>query len=169
MNPSDPDAKITKMKSGGVDTVFFGGYYAQAGPLTKALRAAGVTATVVFGDGVLDQGYIDGAGPDGEGAIITCTCAPTDSNPTFLASYKAKFNDNPKTYGPEAYDAANALLDGIKAGKTTRKDLNTYLATYNKQGVTKVLKWDATGEVAGEAVYAYKVASGKLTPLGLIK
>ena len=166
---TDFSAAITKMKSGGVDAIFFGGYYAQAGPLTKAIRAAGLTATVVFGDGVLDQGYIDGAGPDGEGAIITCTCAPTDANPTFLASYKAKFNDTPKTYGPEAYDAANALLDGIKAGKTTRKALNDYLKTYNKQGVTKVLKWDATGEVAGEAVYAYKVVSGKITPLGLIK
>ena len=166
---TDFSAAITKMKDAGVDTVFFGGYYAQAGPLTKAMRAAGVKATVVAGDGVLDQGFLDGAGPDAEGAIITCTCAPTDANSTFLDAYKAKFNDTPKTYGPEAYDAANAFLDAIKAGKQTRAAINTFLKTYKKQGVTKVLSWDATGEVAGEAVYAYKITGGKIVPLGLIK
>ena len=166
---TDFSAAITKMKDAGVDAVFFGGYYAQAGPLTKAMRAAGVKATVVFGDGVLDQGYIDGAGPDAEGAIITCTCAPTDANTGFLDAYKAKFNDTPKTYGPEAYDATNAFLDALKANKKSRAAINTFLSTYDKAGVTKQLKWDATGEVAGEAVYAYTVKGGKLSPLGLIK
>lgn len=166
---ADYSAAVTKMKSAAVEVIFYGGYYAEAGKLSKQLRDGGVTATLVFGDGVLDKGYIEAGGAAAEGAIISCTCAPTDSNPDFLAAYKAKYNADPGTYGPEAYDSANAFLDAIKAGKTTRADILAFLKTYDKQGVTKQLKWDATGEVAGNAVYAYKVTGGKITPLGLIK
>ena len=51
----------------------------QAGPLSKQLRDAGVTAMLVFGDGVLDPGYVEAGGSAAEGAIITCPCAPVDA------------------------------------------------------------------------------------------
>lgn len=166
---ADYSAAVTKMKNAGVDAIFYGGYYAEAGKLAKQLKDAGVTAQLVSGDGSLDKGFIEAGGPAAEGTILTCTCAPTDSDPTFLAAYKAKFNADPATYGPEAYDAANAFLAAIAAGKITRADINTFLSTYDAKGVTKQLKWDATGEVSGNAVYAYQVKSGKITALGLIQ
>jgi branched-chain amino acid transport system substrate-binding protein len=166
---ADYSAAVSKAKDAAPDVVFYGGYYAEAGKLAKQLQDAGVKAVFVSGDGTLDKGFVEAAGPAAEGAIITCTCAPTDSNPEFLAAYKAKFNSDPATYGPEAYDAANAFLAAIAAGKVTRADINEFLKTYDAPGVTKQLKWDATGEVAGEAVYAYKVEGGKITALGLIK
>ncbi len=104
------------MKDAQPDAVFFGGYYAQAGPLSKQLRDAGVTATLVFGDGVLDPGYIEGAGSAAEGAIITCPCAPVDASSDFAKAYQAKFNIAPGTYTAEAYDSANFFLAGIASG-----------------------------------------------------
>lgn len=166
---ADYSAAVSKMKDAAPDAIFYGGYFAEAGKLAKQLRDAGVKSTLVFGDGVLDKGFIEAGGPAAEGAIISCTCAPTDANPEFLAAYTAKFTDAPATYGPEAYDAANAFLAAITAGKTDRAGINDFLKTYDAKGVTKQIKWDATGEVAGSAVYAYKVDGGKITPLGLIK
>lgn len=166
---ADYSAAVTKMKDAKPDAIFYGGYYAEAGKLAKQLRDAGVTSTLVFGDGVLDKGYIEAGGPAAEGSLITCTCAPTDSNPTFLKNYQAMFKSDPATYGPEAYDATNALLAALKAGKRTRAQINAFLSTYNAQGVTKLMKWDTTGEVAGEAVYQYLIKGGKITGGSLIK
>ncbi len=167
---ADFSAAVSKMKAAAPDAIFYGGYYAEAGKLAKQLRDAGVTATLVFGDGVKDQGYIDAAGPAADGSIITCTCADGASNAEFAAAYTAKFpGETPQTYGAEAYDAAKAFLAAIAAGKTDRAGVLEFLGTYDAAGVTKQIKWDATGEVAGNAVYAYKVDAGKIVSLGLIK
>jgi branched-chain amino acid transport system substrate-binding protein len=168
---SDYSAVITQAKSAGVDAVFFGGYYAAAGKLAKQMKDAGVTAQAYFPDGVLDKGFIEAGGPAAEGAIITCTCAPFDSNADFLKSFRDQFKgEDPATYAAEAYDAATAFLDAIKDGKTTRGDINKFLDSYDKAGVTKQLKWDAAGEVSGSAVYAYTITGGKIDgTLGLIK
>lgn len=167
---SDYSAVITAAKDAGVDAVFFGGYYAAAGKLAKQMADAGVTATLYFGDGVLDKGFIEAGGPASEGAVITCTCAPATANQGFLDAFKAEFNgEEPATYAAEAYDAANAFLDAIKDGKTDRAGILEFLKSYDKAGVTKQLKWDETGEVSGNAVYAYTVKDGAITSLGLIE
>ena len=166
---SDFSAAINKMKAAGVDTVFYGGYYAEAAKLIKQMADAGVKAQFVAGDGVLDQKYIDNAGAAAEGSLVTATGAPADVNPAFQAKFKAKFAKDPTTYAPEAYDCAKVFLDAIAAGKTTRKAIGAFISTYDKPGVTKQIKFTPEGEVAGDAVYAYKVTGGKLAPQGIIK
>ena len=129
-----------------------------------------MTATLVFGDGVKDNGFIEAAGPAADGSIITCTCADGASNAEFAAAYTAKFpGETPQTYGAEAYDAAKAFLAAIAAGKTDRAGVLEFLGTYDAAGVTKQIKWDETGEVAGNAVYAYKVEAGAIAVIGLIE
>jgi branched-chain amino acid transport system substrate-binding protein len=88
-----------------------------------------------------------------------------------LKSFRDQFKgEDPATYAAEAYDAATAFLDAFKDGKTTRSDINKFLNSYDKAGVTKQLKWDAAGEVSGSAVYAYTITGGKIDgTLGLIK
>ena len=167
---ADFSAAVSKMKEAAPDAIFYGGYYAEAGKLAKQLRDAGVTATLVFGDGVKDNGFIEAAGPAADGSIITCTCADGASNAEFAAAYTAKFpGETPQTYGAEAYDAAKAFLAAIAAGKTDRAGVLEFLGTYDAAGVTKQIKWDETGEVAGNAVYAYKVEAGAIVALGLIE
>jgi branched-chain amino acid transport system substrate-binding protein len=167
---ADFSAAVSKMKEAAPDAIFYGGYYAEAGKLAKQLRDAGVTATLVFGDGVKDNGFIEAAGPAADGSIITCTCADGASNAEFAAAYTAKFpGETPQTYGAEAYDAAKAFLAAIAAGKTDRAGVLEFLGTYDAAGVTKQIKWDETGEVAGNAVYAYKVEAGAISVIGLIE
>jgi branched-chain amino acid transport system substrate-binding protein len=166
---ADFSAAVSKMKDAAPAAIFYGGYYAEAGKLAKQLRDAGVESTLVFGDGVKDVGYIEAAGPAAEGSIITCTCADGGSNADFAAAYGEQFpGETPQTYAAEAYDAANAFLAAITSGAADRAAVLEFLKSYDAAGVTKQIKWDETGEVAGNAVYSYKVAEGAIVVEGLI-
>ena len=166
---SDFSAAVNKMKAANVDFVFYGGYYAEAAKLVKQLRDAGVKATFVAGDGVLDQKFIDNAGASADGALLTATGAPADINPAFQTKFKAKFGKDPAIYSPEAYDCASVFLAALKAGKKDRKSIAAFVSAYNAEGITKTIKFTPEGEVAGDAVYAYTVAGGALKAQGIIK
>ena len=168
----DYSAAVTKVKAGNVDVVFFGGYYEAAGRLAKQLRDAGVKATLVFGDGVKDAGFITSAGPAAaEGAYITCTCTDAASLPAgadFVTAYKAKFGEDPGTYAAEAFDSANLLLAGITAGKQDRASLLDFVNTVSFTGITHAIKFTATGEVDVKKTYAFQVKGGLIVYLGEI-
>ncbi|MDU0315832.1 branched-chain amino acid ABC transporter substrate-binding protein [Phycicoccus sp. M110.8] len=155
---------VTKAKASGATAFFYGGYYSNASKLVKQLKDGGFTGTFVAADGVKDDGFIKGAGQAAEGAILTCPCLPPDKAPDFAAAYKKAYNSDPATYSAEAFDAANVFLDAIAAGKTSSSDMNSFIASYDKQGVTKKVKFDSKGEPAEVSVWAYKVSGGKIVP-----
>ena len=160
---SDYSAAVNKMKAAGVDAVFYGGYYAEAANLLKQMRDAGVTATFIAGDGVLDQKFIDNAGAKvAEGSLLTATGAPSNVDAAFLGKFQAAYKKDPTLYAPEAYDCAKVFLDALAAKKFTRPAISAFVAAYDKKGVTKQIKFSADGEVAGDAVYAYAVKGGKI-------
>jgi len=165
---ADYSAAIETMKAAGVDTVFYGGYYAEAAKLVQQMRDAGVEATFVAGDGVLDMAFVDNAGPAAEGAYLTATGAPADVNAEFQAAFNEKYGTDPALYSPEAYDCAQVFLQGIAAGNVTREALAAWVESYDAEGITKQIKFDATGEPEGDAVYYYVVESGAIVAKGLI-
>jgi len=59
----------------------------------------------------------------------------------------------------------NIFLQGIKAGKSSRKDLLDFVNSYDQDGVTKHIKFDANGDVdkSKVSIYTYVIKSGKLT------
>ena len=98
-----------------------------------------------------------------EGAYFTCPCVPADASATFAAQYKAKYGTDPQTYSAEAYDAATILLSGIDAGNTTRAKELDWVNNYDADGITKHLKFDGTGELAGQpAIWSYVVQNGQI-------
>jgi len=85
----------------------------------------------------------------------------------FVNAYKAKFNTNPALYSGEAYDAANQILAGIAAGKTTRSELNTYISTTPYKGLLKTYAYQPNGELKGTPVIlVHKVVGDKITLVG---
>jgi branched-chain amino acid transport system substrate-binding protein len=177
VDPRAPDysSTVNKVKGASADAIFYGGYYAEAAKLVKQLRDGGVTATFVSGDGSLDQGLIDGAGPAAEGAIATCPCFAGDLSASddqaakaFNDAYQAAYNTAPATYSTEGYDAANAVLKAIEAGKTTGADINAFLKTTDFKGVSKQIKFEPNGEVVAGAIYAYEIKGGKIVNLGAV-
>ena len=80
-----------------------------------------------------------------EGAIVTCPCLPGRRGRGHL---RRRLRDGvrhatPGSYGAEGYDAAKILLEGFKAGKTTRKDLLDWVNAYDKAGLSRsTIKFD---------------------------
>ncbi|GAA1628579.1 branched-chain amino acid ABC transporter substrate-binding protein [Actinoplanes couchii] len=168
---TDFSAISTKIANSGATSLFFGGYYTEAGLLLKQLKGAGWKGTMVAGDGVNDANFVTVAGQAvAEGTILTCPCAPaTEAKGTFVTDYKAAFdNAEPGTYADVSFDITNIALEGIKAGNTTRDKLNTFISGYNAAGAATgvTYKFEATGELdpAQVLVWAFKVQAGKVVP-----
>ncbi|MGZ6338838.1 MAG: branched-chain amino acid ABC transporter substrate-binding protein [Candidatus Limnocylindrales bacterium] len=170
-NVPNYSSTVTKIKGAGVDAVFYGGYYAQAGPFAKQLKDGGVTARFVSGDGTLDPAFISGAGAAAETAILSCACAlindaATGTSKTFFDAYKGAFSADPGTYSPEGYDAATVFINAIKAGKTDKASIETYVNSVDFEGVSKHIQFETNGNIKGGTILIYEVKSGKLVEIG---
>jgi branched-chain amino acid transport system substrate-binding protein len=168
---TDYSATVNAINAGNVNAVFYGGYYQQAGPLVKQLRDAGNKATFVSDDGTNDPGFVAAGGPATAGSYVTCPCVPTPSTPAgqaFATAYQAAANTAPGTYSAQGFDAANFILAAVRAGNTSGKAINSYLASHSFDGVTGTLKFDSQGEINAPQIEAYQVQNGSLNPTGVI-
>jgi branched-chain amino acid transport system substrate-binding protein len=160
---------VQEINKSGADSIFWGGYLREAAPFLKQFRDAGGKAKFVAGDGVKDPKFVEGAGAAAaEGSILTCPCVPPEkAGGTFAADYKTAPGRDASTYSAEAYDAANILLSGIKAGNTTREKLETYVDGYTGEGVTTKFKFQENGDIdpSAVAVWAYTVKAGQIVAL----
>lgn len=168
---SNYSSTVNKVKPANADAIFFGGYYSAAGKLVKQLRDGGVQGTFVSGDGTLDAAFITGGGAAAEGALLSCTCSSAvgSTDPEvqkFATAYKTKFNADPATYSTEGYDATNAFLQAIDAGKTSTADINDFVTKIDFKGVSKQIKFTDTGELEGDLLFVTEVKGGKLAFLG---
>jgi branched-chain amino acid transport system substrate-binding protein len=169
---TDYSATVNGINAGNVDAVFYGGYYQQAGPLVKQLRDGGNKATFVSDDGTNDPGFVTGAGANAaNGSYVTCPCVPTPSTPAgqaFATAYQAANNTAPGTYSSQGYDAANFILAAIRAGNTSGKTINSYLASHSFNGVTGTIKFASNGQITPPQIEAYQVQNGTINPVGVI-
>ncbi|MDQ6696773.1 MAG: branched-chain amino acid ABC transporter substrate-binding protein [Actinomycetota bacterium] len=166
----DYSAAVNKVKAANPDVVFYGGYYEQAGRLKKQLADAGVKATFISGDGALDVGFVKAAGSAANGALLSCPCYfASDVSPgkigAFAKSY-TKINKGavPGTYSTEAYDAANILMNGIKAGNTDRESLLKYVDGIKtaKEAISKDVTFAKNGNIKAQGIFIFEVKNGKI-------
>lgn len=159
----------------GADAVFYGGYDAQTALLAKALKSAGFDGREVTGNGSKDSTFTKNAGPAGDGWYFTCGCQDATTAPSaaeFAAAYKEKWGEEPSTYSPEAYDAANLLIDAISkaeaSGSVTRTSVLTALNAEDFTGITTQIKFGPDGEVVAEnlIVNLFQQKNGVISSLG---
>jgi branched-chain amino acid transport system substrate-binding protein len=84
----------------------------------------------------------------------------------FATDYNAKFKVDPATYSAEGFDATNAFLQAIDAGKTSTSDINDFVTAIDFKGVSKQIKFEPNGELAGDLLFVTEVKDGKLAFLG---
>ena len=175
---TDYGSTAAQVASSGAQAMFYGGYDAQAGLVAKALQAAGFTGDKYTGNGGKSSVFTEGAGAAGDGWYFTCGCSDATIAPAakdFTAAYKKAFNTDPSTYSPEAFDAANALIEAVKDasedGKPTRESVNEAVNKLDYTGITTAIKFDKTGEVDQEAqvVNLFQQENGVIKLLGNIK
>jgi branched-chain amino acid transport system substrate-binding protein len=161
----------------GADAMFYGGYDANTALLAKSLKGAGFKGREVTGNGSKDSTFTKNAGAAGNGWYFTCGCQDaTTAAPAkqFAADYKAKWGEDPSTYSPEAYDAANLLMDAMSkaeaSGSITRQSVLTALNAEDFQGITTTIKFQSNGEVVPSnlIVNLFQQKNGQIVGLGNI-
>ncbi|MFE1317778.1 branched-chain amino acid ABC transporter substrate-binding protein [Kitasatospora phosalacinea] len=175
INPGDKDfsAIATKVAGAGADSVYYGGEYPDAGPLSDQLKKGGAKVPLFGGDGIYDPEFVKLANGNGEGDLATSVGVPVeelDSAKEFVANYTAAgYKDPYAAYGGYSYDAAWSIIEAVKAavehnGGKVPADLRTQvLAELGKvkfTGVTGPVAFDEYGDTTNKQLTVYSVQSG---------
>ena len=165
-NEKEQDFKgvLTKVKAKNPDVIVFGGMDAQAGPMLKQMKALGIKAKFISGDGSQSAELIKLGGDASEGSYATTAGLPKEKMPqgaAFYDKFKAKFNADVQVYAPFTYDATNVLIAAIaKVGTDPAKIIDAVKAT-SMDGVTGKIAFDDKGDIKDGAVTVFMVKGGK--------
>ena len=156
-NNGDKDFKpqILAIKDSGAEGIFMWGLYTEAALIGKQSRQLGVNVQLFGASGMAAQKLIELGGDATQGLILTQSFLPVSDNPavkTFVANYKAKYNENPIPHAAQAYDTVYILADAIKrAGKADPTALRDAIAkTSGVKLVTSDVKFNDRGDDVGK-------------------
>ncbi|MEN3930992.1 high-affinity branched-chain amino acid ABC transporter substrate-binding protein [Microvirga sp. W0021] len=117
---SDYSALITKLKSSGVDFVYFGGYHPELGLLERQAREQGLNVTFMGPEGIANSALASIAGAAVEGTLMTLPAdfSADPENAKIVEQFKTKNRDASGTFQLPAYSAVVVIADAIKGAKS---------------------------------------------------
>jgi branched-chain amino acid transport system substrate-binding protein len=173
---TDFTAILTSIKAKKPDLIFFGGMDSVGGPMLKQMKALGIDAKFMGGDGVCTESLARLAGDGlGEGKV---TCAEAGGvkgdqekvMADFQARYKKKYNSDVQLYAPYVYDAVMTMAMAMQAAKSS--DPKVYLPELKKiryQGVTGLIQFDDKGDIKDGALTLFTYKGGKKTKMDVVR
>ena len=142
---------VTKVKNDDPDAIYASGYFFTAGPLVRQIRAAGVSVPIIGQEGYDSQKFIEIAGPDSEGVIIT-TSLDRDSSmqitQDFIGGFEAKAGYPTDMVAASAHTAVLVLADALgRASDNSAAALRDSIASANVDASTGQISFNNLGEV----------------------
>jgi branched-chain amino acid transport system substrate-binding protein len=175
-NATDFNAILTNIKSKNPDLVFFGGMDSVGGPLLRQMKALGINAKFMGGDGVCtDALYRLSAGAAADGVV---TCAEAGGVPAelqknmddFRARYKKKYGQEVQLYAPYVYDAIMTMAAAMQqANSAEPAKYLPVLAKIKHQGVTGAIEFDQYGDIKDGALTLFTYKGGNKTKMEVVK
>ena len=173
---TDFNAILTQIRAQHPDVIFYGGMDAVAGPMLKQMKALGIDARFVSGDGICSQQLPLLAGDAVGNDKVTCVVAGGVSGEqeavlaAFTERYRQRFKLEVQSYAPYAYDAVMVFASAMQAAKSS--DPAVYLpalAAIKYQGVTGAIAFDSNGDLSHAALTLYTYRNGKKTRLQVVR
>ena len=173
---TDFNAILTTIKAKNPDVVFFGGMDSVGGPLLRQMKALGINAKFMGGDGVCTESLPKLAGTAAANGVVTCAEAGGVTGEQqkvmdeFAARYRKKYNDDVKLYAPYVYDAVMTM--GTAMAQANSAQPAKYLPVLQKikyQGVTGLISFDNKGDIKDGALTLYTYTDGKKTKIEVVK
>jgi branched-chain amino acid transport system substrate-binding protein len=173
---TDYTAILTSIKAKKPDLIFFGGMDSVAGPMLKQIKALGIPAAFMGGDGMCTEalGRLAGDGL-GEGKVI-CAEAGGVKGPQekvmedFRARYKKKFNQDVQLYAPYVYDSVMVMATAMQNAKSA--DPAKYLPVLKAikyEGVTGTIQFDQAGDIKDGALTLFTYKGGKRSKIDVVR
>jgi branched-chain amino acid transport system substrate-binding protein len=173
---TDFNAILTTIKSKKPDLVFFGGMDSVGGPMLKQMKALGINAKFMGGDGVCTESLSHLAGDAVGESMVTCaeaggvTGAQEKTMNDFVARYKAKYNTDVQIYAPYVYDAVMVMATAMQNAKSAEPA--KYLPELKKikyQGITGLISFDEFGDIKDGSMTLFTYKGGKKTKMEVVK
>ncbi|MBC3936147.1 branched-chain amino acid ABC transporter substrate-binding protein [Undibacterium rugosum] len=173
---NDFAAILTTIKAKQPDLIFFGGMDAVAGPMLRQMKALGVNAKFMGGDGICTADLVKLAGDGiGEGQVVCAEAggvldAQKKINEDWKAAYKKKFGVEVQIYAPYVYDAVMTMVEAMKQANSAEPA--KYLPALKKikfKGVTGDISFDDKGDIKDGTLTLYTYKGGKRDLLTVTK
>lgn len=172
----DFNAILTHIRASKADVIFYGGMDAVAGPMLRQMKALGIGAKFVSGDGICSEKLPQMAGDALGDDKVICVVAggigaeQEPAHAAFSARYRQRYKLDVQTYAPYAYDAVMVLAAAMQQAKSS--DPVRYLPVLAKikyQGVTGSIAFDAKGDLRDAALTLFTYRGGKKTKLEVVR
>ena len=174
---TDFNAILTSIKGKNPDVVFFGGMDAVAGPMLKQMKALGINAKFMGGDGICTAGLPALAGDGLADDMVYCAEAGgvdeagKAAMDKFREDFKAKYGAEVQVYAPYVYDAVKLMADAMKRADSVdpAKYLPELAKTSGYQGVTGSISFDEKGDIKNGALTLMTYRGGQRSTLAVIR
>lgn len=174
---TDFNAILTSIKGKNPDVVFFGGMDAVAGPMLKQMKALGISAKFMGGDGICTAGLPALAGDGLADDMVYCAEAGgvdeagKAAMDKFREDFKAKYGAEVQVYAPYVYDAVKLMADAMKRADSVdpAKYLPELAKTSGYQGVTGNISFDEKGDIKNGALTLMTYRGGQRSTLAVIR
>lgn len=115
----DFSALVSKIKQSGAEVVYWGGVHTEGGSILRQMRAAGVEAVMMGGDGIATAEFAQLGGPGTEGTLMTFGPDPQKrpEAQAVLAKFAAR-NFKPEAYTLYAYASVQVIAEAAKAANS---------------------------------------------------
>ncbi len=174
---TDFTAILTAIRAKKPDLIFFGGMDAVAGPMLKQIKALGIEARFMGGDGMCTEALGRLAGPAvGEGKVVCAEAggvkggAQEQKMNDFRARFRQKTGIEVQLYAPYVYDAVMVMAAAMQNAKSAEPA--KYLPQLKKiryEGVTGTIGFDPSGDILNGALTLYTYKGGKRTRMDVIR
>ncbi|WP_028033720.1 branched-chain amino acid ABC transporter substrate-binding protein [Chelativorans sp. J32] len=159
----DYTALVSKLKQEGVDVLYVGGYYTEAGLIARQMREQGMQTILVSGDALVADEYWAITGDAGEGTLMTFSPDPRKNEVAkpvvdkMLAAGKTA-----EGYALYTYAAIQAWAQAATtAGSTDFEEVTNALNEGKFDTVLGTLEFDDKGDVTLPGYVFYEWKDGK--------
>jgi branched-chain amino acid transport system substrate-binding protein len=147
---SDYSAVITKLKSAGVDFVYYGGYHPEMGLLMRQAAEQGLKARFMGPEGAGNPDINAIAGDAVEGMLLTLPAdfSHSPENAAIVKAFTDKKRDAGGAFQLTSYAATQVIADGIKgAGSTDPAKVAAYLHAHEFNTPIGKVAWNKQGDL----------------------
>ncbi len=174
---TDYTAILTSIRAKKPDLVFFGGMDSVGGPMLKQMKALGIEARFMGGDGICTEALGRLAGDAvGEGKVICAEAGGVTGaeQEKAIADFRTRFKQKTGTevqlYSPYVYDAVMVMAAAMQAAKSAEPaKYLPELKKINYRGVTGQIAFDASGDINNGALTLYTFKGGKRSKMEVIR
>ncbi|USX27023.1 branched-chain amino acid ABC transporter substrate-binding protein [Oxalobacteraceae bacterium OTU3CINTB1] len=173
---TDFSAILTQIRARDPDVIFYGGMDAVAGPMLKQMKALGLRAKLISGDGVCSERMPQLAGDALVDDKVYCVVAggvgaeQEAGLNAFAQRYQQRYKIPVQTYAPYAYDAVMVFAKAMQTSNSSDPArFLPALAAVRHDGVTGSIAFDQKGDLRDAAMTIYTFRNGKKAKLAVLR